>query len=349
MELVTTLLLFLPLFFVLWLANLSHRRRIEGDVKNERTLKLLAYGSLFLLYAGLMLFGGLIGLVALAELVAPGAVTQAGAPFDIENVPGMALSLIVPSLLGLLLLTRPARRLFARFTPIDPANAVHAVALSLTALVLINLFFTLALGLDNLAEAITQSTELSGPQNLAGATWLQNVVFVLLSLVGVGWLARRSFKASLLRLGIVVPTLLQAAAGAGIGLLLVPLVILAEQLLATLGLGANADVERITEQLIGPMMATLPGVLTIGLAAGLGEESLMRGALQPRFGLVFTAVIFALLHSTYGLTFSTAVVFILGLVLGIIRIRANTTTAMITHAVYNSSLGLITYLGLLQQ
>jgi membrane protease YdiL (CAAX protease family) len=86
----------------------------------------------------------------------------------------------------------------------------------------------------------------------------------------------------------------------------------------------------------------------LGLAAALGEETVFRGALQPRFGLVFTSILFALLHSQYGLSFSTIAVFVIGLVLGVLRLRANTTTAMITHAVYNMSLGLITYLGLMQ-
>jgi membrane protease YdiL (CAAX protease family) len=38
------------------------------------------------------------------------------------------------------------------------------------------------------------------------------------------------------------------------------------------------------------------------------------------------------------------IVFILGMVLGWLRIRYNTTTAMIAHAVYNSSLVVFTLL-----
>lgn len=349
MDLITTFALFVPIFLVLWLANLSHRKRIEGDLKNERTLKLLAYGLLFLLYAALMVLGGLIGLVALAQLVSPGALAQTGMPFDVQNTPGMVASLIAPSLLGLLLLTRPARRLFARFTPLDPASAVHAVALSLTALVLVNLFFTLALGLDTLAQAVETSQALNGAKSPAPGLWVQNVSFVLLALVGVGWLARRSLRAALLRLAIVVPTLRQVLVGVGVGLLMVPLVVAAEAVASQLGLGSNAEVERLTEQLIGPLTLSIPGILTLGLAAGLGEESVMRGALQPRFGLLFTSIIFALLHSNYGFSFSTVAVFIVGLVLGVLRNRTNTTTTMITHAVYNMSLGLISYLGLMQQ
>ncbi|MCX6043262.1 MAG: CPBP family intramembrane metalloprotease, partial [Caldilinea sp.] len=77
------------------------------------------------------------------------------------------------------------------------------------------------------------------------------------------------------------------------------------------------------------------------LAAGIGEEALFRGALLPRFGRVYTALLFALLHSNYGITLSTVVVLLLGLMLGWLATRYNTTTAMIAHAVYNSTLALL--------
>lgn len=63
---------------------------------------------------------------------------------------------------------------------------------------------------------------------------------------------------------------------------------------------------------------------------------------------MFTSLLFALLHSQYGVSFATVAVFGVGLILGLLRQRANTTTAMIAHAVYNMSLGLIAYFGWLQ-
>ncbi len=351
MDVVSTILLFIPVLLVLWLANLSHRRRIEGDVRNERTLKLLSYGLLFLLYAFRMFLGlGLLG-VGLVGVFAPQvfdaqSLTASGFPAD--RLPWMGGSLVVFSLLGLLLLTRPARRLFARFIPIDPTHPVHAVALSLTASVLINLAFTVAIGLDNLANMIQTSGQ-AGPQaNPAPALWAQNIMFLLMGLVGVGFAARRSLRAALIRLGIVAPTVRQVIVAVVVGLLMVPLVIGAEALATKLGAGTSSGVERLTEQLVGPLTQSVFGILTLGLAAALGEETVFRGALLPRFGLVFTSLLFALLHSQYGLSFSTIAVFVVGLVLGTIRLRANTTSSMITHAVYNMSLGLITYLGLMQ-
>jgi uncharacterized protein len=351
-DVVSTILMFVPILLVLWLANLSHSKRIEGDVRNERTLKLLAYGLLFLLNAfmlfiGLALLGiGVLGVLAPQVLDVQGLATTG---FPADRLPWMGTSLVLSSLLGLFLLTRPARRLFARFTPMDPTNPVHAVALSLAALALVNFTFTMAIGLENMANMSQAGTAQTGSQLFSvTALWAQNIMFLVMGLIGVGVLARRSLRAALIRLGIVVPTLRQAGLGIGVGLLLVPLVIAAEALAARFGLGPSAGAERFSEQLFGPLTQNLVGVLSLGLAAALGEETVFRGALLPRFGIIFTSLLFALLHSQYGLNFSTVTLFVIGLVLGMLRLRANTTTSMITHAVYNTSVGLIAYLGLMQ-
>lgn len=351
MDVVSTILIFVPVLLILWLANLSHRKRIEGDVRNERTLKIFSYGLLFLFYVLLMLFGlGLLG-VGVLSVLAPeffDAPTLSSSGFAADRLPWMGGSLVVFSLLGLFLLTRPARRIFARITPIDPTSPVHAVALSLSAMVLINLAFTVAIGLENLANMIQTSEQVGAASNPAPALWAQNITFVVMGLIGVGLFARRSFGAALTRLGIVRPALVQVVAGFLIGLALVPVVIGAEALATKLGFGTSAGVEKLTEQLVGPLTQNIFGVLTLGLAAALGEETVFRGALLPRFGLIFTSLLFALLHSQYGLSFSTVAVFVVGLVLGVIRLRANTTTSMVTHATYNIALGLITFLGLMQ-
>lgn len=349
MDLLTVFLMLLPLILALWLANLSQRKRIEGDVRTERVFKLLAYGIMALLYAALIVVG--LVLQGMGFLVAGSPDIQdtlAAAGLTVEALPRMALGLWVPSLLGALMLTRPARRLAARISNIDPAHPVHAVALSMAALVLVNLLFTLGIGLDNLSRVLETATAAGAEENPAPGLWAQNIAFLLMAVFGVGWLAHRTFRGALNRLGIVVPTWQQALLGIGAGLLMVPLVLLLEAVATRLGVGTNADVEKLTEQLIGPLTMSVGGILTLGLAAALGEESVFRGALQPRFGLLLTTLLFALLHSQYGISLSTFMVFGVGLVLGLLRMRANTTTSMLAHAVYNMSLGAITYFGWLQ-
>jgi membrane protease YdiL (CAAX protease family) len=247
-----------------------------------------------------------------------------------------------------LLLLPPSRRLVARAIPIDAGRAVHAVALSYVALVFVNLLLTLAIGLSNLADVMQASAASGAAYNVGALIWAQDIAMLVMALVGVGWLSRRKIGSVLERLGVVSPAWRQVAIGLGAGLAMVPAIMLLERLASQAGLGANPDVERLTEQMLGPMLASVPGVLTLGLAAALGEETVFRGALQPRFGLMLTAALFALLHSNYGITLSTVLVFGVGIVLGLLRQRYNTTTSMVAHAIYNISLGLIAYLGLVK-
>jgi uncharacterized protein len=75
----------------------------------------------------------------------------------------------------------------------------------------------------------------------------------------------------------------------------------------------------------------------IAVMAGIGEETTFRGALQPRFGIIATAVLFALIHIQYGPTFVVLWVFVHGLIYGLVRRHINTTTAALTHATYDFS------------
>ena len=331
---------FLPIILILFIANLAERLRAQE--RPYMPLAVLAYVSLGLLYGVLALLG-LGALFVPAGLQAqPDLQEQLNTIVPVQSWAWLSWGILIPSLVGLLLLLKPVRRWLAGFSTLDAGNPVHAVSVSMTMFIPIYLAFTLGIGLNNLATQIATQVEETGRQPVTvGLLWVQTALFVLIALIGVGWLTRRSFKESLVRLGVVAPTPRQVLIAVGVALLLVPAVMLLEAGANLIGLGADADVESLTEQLIGPLFQTPLGILSIGLAAGIGEEIVFRGAMQPRFSLVLTALLFALLHSNYGITLSTAIVFLLGVVLGIIRSRYNTSTAMITHAVYNSTLALL--------
>jgi membrane protease YdiL (CAAX protease family) len=87
----------------------------------------------------------------------------------------------------------------------------------------------------------------------------------------------------------------------------------------------------ITTNLFNDLVSPL-AALAVSLSAGVGEELLFRGALQPRFGLVLTSLLFAVGHAHYGLSPATVEVFVIGLVLGLVRRRINTTTCIVIHA-----------------
>lgn len=349
MDVLATVLLFVPFLFILWLANLAYGKQAKGQMQSANTLKWLSYGLLIAVYFGFLFLGLFLQLVGLLARGAVASDLPAGTFIGPERISAFALSLWVPAVLGLVLLSRPARLLFARFTPLDPDSPMQAVALSYIALVVLNLVATLGMGLGNLAQMMEESAATGAEFNLIPGLWAQDIAFVLLGLVGVGWLSRRNLRSALHRLAIVRPTLAQLGIGIGVGLLMVPVVLVSEYLLSLIGLKADSSVERLSEQLIGPLATSIPGILTLGLAAALGEETIFRGALQPRFGLILTTVLFALLHSQYGISVATLLVFGVGLVLGLLRLRYNTTTSMAAHAVYNMTLGLLTLLGIAQK
>jgi uncharacterized protein len=353
-EAISILIMFLPLAVILWVANLADHQREQGDPKP--VFAAASYVLLVLIY-GMMFLGGLAvqaaGLMVQAENGDPLGLVSTYQEMGIDpavieevmdSLPLIGVGLWLPALVGVLLVLPPVRRLLARVIPINPASTVHAIALAFSMLVVVNLLLTLGIGLGTLSEIMAAADAENDVGGTIATVWAQNIGMAILALVGVGWFSRRHLRAALDRLGVIRPSDRELAIGLGLGLGLVPVVMALEFLASLAGTGFDAEVERLTEQLLGPLFQSIPGILTIGLAAALGEELIFRGALQPRFGLFLTSLLFALTHSTYGITLSTLVVFLLGMVLGWVRQRHNTSTAMVVHAVYNMTLGLIAFL-----
>ena len=89
-----------------------------------------------------------------------------------------------------------------------------------------------------------------------------------------------------------------------------------------------------SESLFGHF-ASPAGALVLGLSAGIGEETLFRGALQPRFRIPLTALVFALGHVQYTLSPAILEIVVIGLALGWLRERSNTTACIVVHTAYN--------------
>lgn len=348
------IVIFLPLIMIVLLANLAERERLaQRDnlllvlatyASTVGTLLLLFLGGIVLQFIGTLATGGPPPEAA-DELYRSLGFSADAMAETFASLPLIGFGLWFPALVGMVLLLPPVRRLFGRIVPqFDPASHVHAVALSLSVLIVVNLLTTLGVGLDTLAEGLAASGEDVPVGSIIGNLWIQQLLTALLAVLGVGWLVRRDTAAVMARLKLTRPTQRQLLAACGLALLMVPVVAGLALLGAELGWD-NADVEALTEELLGDVLLTIPGILTVGLAAALGEETFFRGALQPRFGRFLTALLFALLHGNYGLSLATLAVFLLGYVLGVVRDRANTTTAMVVHAVYNMTLGVLTYIG----
>lgn len=87
---------------------------------------------------------------------------------------------------------------------------------------------------------------------------------------------------------------------------------------------------------------TFLSAVVLSASAGVGEEILFRGALQPRFGLVLTSLLFGILHSTYGFIPHVALAIFGGFVFGFLyRQRQNILAPIVAHSVYNLTVFII--------
>ena len=92
--------------------------------------------------------------------------------------------------------------------------------------------------------------------------------------------------------------------------------------------------ESCLELLFAPY-TSLIGAVVIGVVAGVGEELSIRGILQPRLGILLPNLLFTALHAFQYNWDALLSVFLVGIVLGVIRQRMNTTASVIVHGTYN--------------
>jgi hypothetical protein len=162
---------------------------------------------------------------------------------------------------------------------------------------------------------------------------------ILLSFCGVGIFITRKPKECLSRLGLVKPTGKQVCIG--IALIFISFLYDAFWALYTHqlqgDLGSKLSMYNAgTFSVAGGFTASLVLALATALCAGIGEETLIRGALQPVFGIVPAAILHGVLHGQ----FSHAPVFIVqvalwSIIIGIFKRYTNTTTTIIGHAGFN--------------
>jgi membrane protease YdiL (CAAX protease family) len=178
-------------------------------------------------------------------------------------------------------------------------------------------------------ESLVESRALLGPAEL----WASLIGFVVLSLGATGFLIQRDLRQVMRRLGLERPRFEHIGIGAAgvVGLFVVNS--LAEWLQRTYFPHAYANDQRINSLIASQL--TSSQALLLGLSAGIGEEISMRGALQPKLGLVLTSLLFAALHVQYS-WFGVAVIAMLGFTLGWIRRRTSTTVAIGVHAAYDA-------------
>lgn len=165
-----------------------------------------------------------------------------------------------------------------------------------------------------------------------GGLVAQLVGLLAIALAGVGAGVRRDARQTLERLGLRA---------------LQPVDLLAVVLGVAACLAVNAGLEGLErgmfplwyakDQAVVQQMAgglSVAAVVLLGLSAGVGEEVFVRGALQPRLGLLLSNLLFAVAHVQYS-WFGIGTVAVIGLVLGLVRHWRSTTAAILVHMIYN--------------
>ncbi|HZI51726.1 MAG TPA: CPBP family intramembrane glutamic endopeptidase [Terriglobia bacterium] len=161
--------------------------------------------------------------------------------------------------------------------------------------------------------------------------------------LAVGYPLKRTLREARLRLGLDRPSVRQlvfAVVMTGALLLAMPLFgVGIEFLWKTLGwpLTDQEAIKLLFGFTAGPVAAFIASVV-----AGLGEELVFRGVLQPRLGIFLPALMFTSVHA-FQYNFDALIqVLVLGLIFGVVRKRSNTTTAAIIHFGYDFVLLLTT-------
>ena len=153
MEFIFIFILFLPFIFLLWLANIADQRR--AMTPSRKGVAALVYVLLIGMWTGLLVAAFVILLMGVAynryadlavmeEIYRAQGVDPATMVALMQSFPRLGAGLMVLAAVGLLTLVPATRRLLARALAISPNSMVHAVALSYSVLIFVNLWLMLA-------------------------------------------------------------------------------------------------------------------------------------------------------------------------------------------------------------
>lgn len=190
------------------------------------------------------------------------------------------------------------------------------------------------------AEATVATT--AGTQESARALIVNEIPFAVVAVAAVGPGVRRTWAAAAARLGLLPLRLEWLPLAVGLGALLVlvgsPL---ADALTHLAPPDCVAQQQQVARSLQGTTR-TVPEQLGIAVAAAVGEESLFRGALQPRVGILLASVLWATFHLQYTChgfpSAANLYILLLGLVFGAARSRGGLGAAIVAHATYDATI-----------
>jgi membrane protease YdiL (CAAX protease family) len=313
----------IPFFYIGIIIYLANQQAATGRGETLVRMLVTSMAILPVVYAATAVLGALNPAMdsALPEISLTAAL--------ISLVIAVALALVSLAAVRVLPVRVALRRVFG--AGYDPNSLVHLTAfvlvLALTSVTLSN--FALSGGLSGLAEEIQADT------SAIPSLILTQTIWILSALLGVGLLVRRTPQQAAARLGLRFPRPEDFNWGLGYGLLCYVGVIGFVAIWALLtSPELFAEQTAASQQLVG-VFSSIPQVFVLSILIGIGEEIFFRGAIQPVFGIGFTSVFFAVLHTQYTLTPATLALFGVSLVLGWLRQRHSTSAAIIAHFIYN--------------
>ena len=281
----------------------------------------------------LLATGALLGVLLLSGQVPPRVFPQ-------ELLAVLMLAVTMAGLIGLALCVPTLRKIVGRRPNgefwTDPPILL-ALWLFATVLLANNLVGILGFEQLNQVDAFSLGT---GGRIPPVAILASQLPFVVIALLGVGTGIRRGPRETLARLGYGSISLVHIGV---IALFIVAAFVLSlatEALFSQLQPDLYSKVGEISETLfdpegLNPISAVLFALL-IGVGAGLGEETLFRGAVQPVLGIPATSVLFVSMHVQYGPSMLLGYIFVLSIGLGFLRRYVNTTASFLAHAGYNT-------------
>jgi len=264
----------------------------------------------------------------------------------------IGLGLFLAPLIGALGFVPGVRRALSRRLPLDPNSFVHTIALvTVVTMILISVVPLVVLAAPPALTAVSNATGAgksltSGDNGSTLRSQFYTLVWTLpCAIFAVGYGIRRNGRDALTRLGLVRPSGRQVLAGLGLA---VAAVFAAQGLdWAITQVWAATGWPRTDGEAVNKLLAfafSWQGAIILGVTAGVGEEVAVRGVLQPRLGILLSNVFFTSLHALQYNWDALLSVFLLGLVLGVIRQRSNTTTSAIVHGTYDALLVLLALL-----
>ena len=324
------------------LAYASHPKGIGGKALTL-TYWILLVGAVGIASLGMTA----VGVLQPKLLGGAGATVTPPTINQILRIVAAGLALAAAGGIGLSCFSMWVRKRAAIRLDMDPQSFVHATALATTVTMtlmcmipllavnepLIVWLFNPKNGLD------LKGSELTLSSTLYGLLWS-----VPASFIAVGFPIKRTLQEARVRLALVRPSRRQIGMAVAIGLGLAAAAGPVHFVIGILwkGLGMKmtdtSSVEALFKNAISPA-----GAVVVGISAGLGEELIFRGVLQPRLGILLPALMFTALHA-FQYDFDALIwVLILGMVMGWVRKKTNTTTSALLHATYDLVLLLAAY------